>query len=196
VDRKGKLTHSLRTAIHAVAFLVGAVPLHAEMIADVNQQVVRLNSELNANRPAATAADCFNSEHCLPMLVQEVGRAGGDIGRLARTLSRASPDVIGENYSYSFAPAAGESFCKAVLIKLSIAPTFDKGAPELLFSTSRSAAKAVVRLPKPENPSARVWFDGVLILLSVADPDRSGCTLTTEIRDAECKGGKCETFRF
>lgn len=180
-----------------LAVLGSAAQLPAETIAGAKQQVLRLNPALNTGKPAYTVADCFRSEHCLTPLVQEVGQAGGHIGILAKTLGKASPYVAGENHSYSLAPAAGESFCKAVLLKLSVAPTFGEGAPEVAFSASRSSAKVVVRLPTPEQASAQVvWFDGVLILLSVADPDRSTCTLENEMRKGECKGGKCETIRF
>jgi hypothetical protein len=179
-----------------LAVLSSAAQLPAETIAGARQQVLRLNPALNTGKPAYTVADCFRSEHCLTPLVQEVGQAGGHIGPLAKTLGKASPDLAGENYSYSLAPAAGEGFCKAVLLKLSVVPTFGEGAPEVAFSASRSSAKVVVRLPKPEQDSVQVWFDGVLILLSVADPERSTCTLENEMRKAECKGLKCETIRF
>jgi len=176
--------------------LSSAPQLPAETIAGATQQVLRINPTINTGKPQYTVADCLRSEHCLAPLVQEVGQAGGHIGVLAKTLGPASPDHVGDNYSYSLSPAAGESFCKAVLLKLSVVPTFGKGAPEVGFLVSRSFAKVIVRLPEPEHTSAQVWFDGVLILLSVADPDRSTCTLGNEIRQAQCKGLKCETIRF
>ena len=178
-----------------LAILSSATPLSAETIAGAKQQVLRLNPTLNTGKPGYTVADCLRSEHCLTPLVQEVGQAGGHIGVLAKTLGKASPDIAGENHSYSFTPAVGESFCKAVLLKLSVVPTFGESAPEVVFSASRSSANVVVRLPKPE-ASAQIWFDGVLILLSVADPDQSTCTLENEMRKAECKGLNCETIRF
>jgi hypothetical protein len=171
-------------------------PLPAEPMAGATQELLRLNPTLNTGKPAYTATDCFESEPCLPHLVQEVSAAGGHIGTLAKSLGHASPDLSGENYSYSFEPAAGKSFCKAVLLKLSIAPSFGAGSPEFVLSVSRHSAKAVVRLPKPERSSAKVWFDGILILVSVTDPDRVRCTLGNEMRKTECKGGKCETIRF
>jgi hypothetical protein len=186
-------------AIRIVVLLVvlsSTAQLSAETIAGAKQQVLRLNPALNTGKPAYTVADCLRSEHCLTPLVQEVGQAGGHIGILAKTPGKASPDITGENHSYSFAPLAGESFCKAVLLKLSVVPTFWEGAPEIAFSASRSSAKVVVRLPKPEQASAQVWFDGILILISVTDPDRSTCTLESEMREAECKGLNCETIRF
>ena len=135
----------ISAVVQVVASLLGilitGMLLHAETIGGIGQQVHRLNIELNASRPAYTAEDCFESEDCLQVLVQEVGRAGGNIGKLAHALGTASPELVGENYSYSFAPPPGRSFCKAVFVKLSIAPTFGKGAPELVLSASRSAAK-------------------------------------------------------
>jgi hypothetical protein len=179
-----------------LAIAVGVMPLRAETNAGLNQQVHRLNVELNASKPAYTAVDCFESEHCLQVLVQEVGREGGNIGKIAHALGTASPERAGEDYRYNFAPAPGQSFCKAVFVRLSIVPTFGSGAPELVLSASRSAAQAVVRVPKPANPSARVWFDGVLILFSVADPDRAGCAIMSEKRETRCKGGECLALRF
>jgi hypothetical protein len=177
------------------AVLTSAAQLPAETIAGATQQVLRINPAINTGKPPYTVADCFRSEHCLAPLVQEVGQAGGHIGVLAKTLGQASPDHVGDNYSYNLSPTAGASFCKAVLLKLSVAPSFGTGAPEVAFLASRSFAKVVVRLPKPEHTSTQVWFDGVLILL-VADPDRSNCTLDNETRKAQCKGLKCETIRF
>jgi hypothetical protein len=192
----GMIGMVVRIGASLFATAMGLMPLHAEATDAVDQQVQRLNVELNASRPAYTAVDCFESEHCLQVLVQEVGRAGGNIGKLAHALGSAAPELIGEDYSYSFAPPPGQSFCKAVIVRLSIAPTFGKGAPELIFYASRSAARAVVRLPKPEKPSARVWFDGVLILFSVTDPDQGDCTIISEMRETGCKGGQCLTIRF
>ena len=109
------------------AVLTSAPQLPAETLTGATQQVLRINPAINTGKPAYTVADCLKSEHCLAPLVQEVGQVGGHIGVLAKTLGQASPDHAGDNYSYSLSPAAGESFCKAVLLKLSVAPTFGTG---------------------------------------------------------------------
>ena len=178
-----------------LALAAGAGALPAQTIEGASQSVLRLNPSLNTGKPAYTIADCIGWESCLAPLVQEVGQAGGRVGQLAKTLGKASPDVAGEYYTYRYAPASGESFCRAVLLKFSVAPSFGDGAPEVVFSASRTEASVAVRLPRPGAASARVWFDGILILLAVADPDRAECTLRKAMR-AECKGARCETIRF
>ena len=111
----------------------------AEQILGATQQVMRLNPKRDPGKPAYTVADCFHSEHCLSSLTQTVVQAGGNAGLLAGIIQEPEPRVTGDESVYRFEAPEGESFCKAVLLKLSVAPNFGASAPELKFSASRRA---------------------------------------------------------
>ena len=108
------------------------------------------------------------------------------------------PDVSGDQSVYRFEAPAGESFCKAVLLRVSVAPNFGAFAPELKFSASKKAILATVRLPAGDGAPPYAWFDGILILLSVKDVAfaESSCSLKEVAQEVACKG-KCEkTIKF
>ena len=169
-----------------------------QSIANSTQQVVRLNPKRDPGNPAYTVADCFGSEHCLWWLTQTLQQIGGNPGLLAGATQETQPDVSGDQSVYRFDSPAGESFCKAVLLKISVAPSFGEFAPELKFSASKKAILATVRLPAGDGAPKWAWFDGILILLSVKDVAfaESSCSLKEVAQEVACKG-KCEsTIKF
>lgn len=168
-----------------------------QSITDYTQQVVRLNPKRDPGKPAYTVAGCFASESCLSPLTQTLLQAGGNAGLLAGARQEPQPDVSGDESIYRFEAPEGESFCKAVLLKISLAPNFGGSAPELRFSASKKAVSATVRLPAGEGAPPRAWFDGILILLSVKDAAfaESSCSLREVAQETVCKGN-CETVRF
>lgn len=168
-----------------------------QSVTESTQQVVRLNPKRDPDKPAYTVADCFVSEHCLSWLTQTLVQIGGNPGLLAGATQEPRPDVSGDQSVYRFEAPAGESFCKVVLLKVSVAPSFGAFAPELKFSASKKAILARVRLPAGDGAPKWAWFDGILILLSVKDMAfaDSSCSLNEVAQQAACKG-KCETIKF
>jgi hypothetical protein len=169
-----------------------------QSITDFTQQVVRLNPKRDPGNPAYTIADCVVSEHCLWWLTQTLQQIGGNPGLLAGATQAPQPEVSGDQSVYRFEAPAGESFCKTVLLKVSVAPNFGAFAPELKFSASKKAILATVRLPAGDGAPKWAWFDGILILLSVKDVAfaESSCSLKEEAQELACKG-KCEmTIKF
>ena len=168
-----------------------------QSITNSTQQVVRLNPKRDPGNPAYTVADCFVSEHCLWWLTQTLQQIGGNPGLLAGATQEPQPDKSGEQSVYRFEAPAGESFCKAVLLKVSVAPSFGSFAPELKFSASKKAILATVRVPAGDGEPTWAWFDGILILLSVKDVAfaESSCSLKEVAQEVACKG-KCQTIKF
>jgi hypothetical protein len=190
------------TALPAMVLSLAILGLPAtaigQSITNLAQQVVRLNPKRDLGNPAYTVADCFVSEHCLSWLTQTLLQAGGSPGLLAGATHEPQPDVSGDQSVYRFEAPAGESFCKAVLLRVSVAPNFGAFAPELKFSASKKAILAAVRLPAGEGAPRWAWFDGILILLSVKDAAfaESSCSLKAVAQEVACKG-KCEqTIKF
>ena len=105
--------------------------------------------------------------------------------------------MSGDQNVYRFDAPAGESFCKLVLHRPSIAPTFGAFAPELKFSASKKTVLAIVRVPTGDGAPRRAWFDGFLVLLSVKDAvfAESSCSLKEMAQEVACKG-KCEMIKF
>ena len=56
-----------------------------------------------------------------------------------RRIIYVSISVAAHQSVYRFEAPAGESFCKAVLLRVSVAPNFGAFAPELKFSASKKA---------------------------------------------------------
>lgn len=185
-----------------MVFLLAILGLPATAIAQSNtnytQQVVRLNPKRDpGNKPAYTVADCFVSENCLPWLSRTVQQVGGNPALLASATQEQNPYVSGEQSVYRFEASAGESFCKLVLHRPSVAPNFGAFAPELKFSASKKVILATVRLPTGDGAPKWAWFDGFLVLLSVKDEAfaESSCSLKEMAQDVACKG-KCEEIKF
>jgi len=201
----GKFEYSMMkqsAALLAMTLFLAILALPATAIGqsmtDSTQQVVRLNPKRDPGNSAYTVADCFASEHCLWWLTQTLVQTGGNPGLLAGATQEPQPDVSGDQSVYRFEAPAGESFCKAVLLKVSVAPSFGAFAPELKFSASKKAILAKVRLPAGEGAPKWAWFGGILILLSVKDAAfaESSCSLKEVTQEAACKG-KCEnTIKF
>ena len=169
-----------------------------QSITNSTQQVVRLNPKRDPGNPAYRVADCFVSEHCLWWLTQTLLQVGGNPALLRGATQEPQPDVSGDQSVYRFEPPAGESFCKAVLLRVSVAPNFGAFAPELKFSASKKVILATVRLPTGDGAPKWAWFDGILILLSVKDVAfaESSCSLKEVAQEVACKG-KCEkTIKF
>jgi hypothetical protein len=190
------------TALPAMVLFMAILGLPAtaigQSITNSTQQVVRLNPKRDPGNPAYTIADCVVSEHCLSWLTQAVLQAGGNPGLLAGAKQEPQPDVSGEQSIYRFEAPAGESFCKTVLLRVSVAPNFGAFAPELKFSASKKAILATVRLPAGDGAPTWAWFDGMLILLSVKDVAfaENSCSLKEVAQEVACKG-KCEkTTKF
>jgi hypothetical protein len=170
----------------------------AQEIANYTQQVVRLNPKRDpGNKPAYTVADCFVSENCLPWLSRTILQVGGNPALLANATQEQKPYVSGDQSVYRFEPPAGESFCRLVLHRPSLAPNFGAFAPELKFSASNKVVLATVRLPSGDGAPKRAWFDGFLVLLSVKDAAfaESSCSLKEVAQEVACKG-KCEEIKF
>ena len=169
-----------------------------QSITNSTQQVVRLNPKRDPGNPAYRVADCFVSEHCLWGLTQNPRQQiGGNPGLLAGATQEPQPDVSGDQSVYRFEAPAGESFCKAVLLRVSVAPNFGAFAPELKFSASKKAILATVRLPTGDGEPPYAWYDGILILLSVKDVAfaESSCSLKEVAQEVACKG-KCSRSNF
>ncbi len=201
----GKLEYGMMkqsTALPAMVLFMATLGLPAtaigQSITNSTQQVVRLNPKRDPGNPAYTIADCVVSEHCLSWLTQAVLQAGGNPGLLAGAKQEPQPDVSGDQSIYRFEAPAGESFCKTVLLRVSVAPNFGAFAPELKFSASKKAILATVRLPAGDGAPTWAWFDGMLILLSVKDVAfaENSCSLKEVAQEVACKG-KCEkTIKF
>lgn len=201
----GKFEYSMvkqSTALPAMVLFLAILGLPAtaigQSITNSTQQVVRLNPKRDPGKPAYTVADCIVSEHCVSGLAQAVLQAGGKPGLLAGATQEPQPDVSDDQSIYRFEAPAGESFCKAVLLTVSVAPNFGAFAPELKFSASKKAILATVRLPAGDGAPTWAWFDGILILLSVKDVAfaESSCSLKEVAQEVACKG-KCEkTIKF
>jgi hypothetical protein len=176
---------------------LGTQTAQAEPIPEATQEIVRLNPKRDPGRPTYTINDCFVVDSCLSALTQKVLQAGGNPGLIAGATKERLPDVSGEESVYRFDAPAGESFCKALLLKMSMAPSFGKSAPELKFSASKKAVLAIVRLPAGEGASPRAWFDGILILLSVKDVKfaESSCSLKEQPQETACKAN-CQNMEF
>ena len=192
----------LRATSAVVIILLLAVPAPlvvaaGQPVTDYTQLVIRLNPRTDTGRPTATVADCFAVEPCLSALTQKLLQAGGNPALIADAKKEKLPDVSGEESVYRFAAPAGESFCKVLLLKKSIAPSSGAFTPALKFSASRKAVLATVRLPTGEGAPPRAWYDGILILLSVRDAAfaESSCSLTDAAQEAACKGN-CENIGF
>lgn len=191
----------LSTALPAIVFFLAILGLPATAIGQSNanytQQVVRLNPKRDPGKPAYTVADCFVNENCLPWLTQTVLQVGGNPALLRDATHEPQPDVSGDQSVYRFEASAGESFCKLVLHRPSVAPTFGAFAPELKFSASKKVIFATVRLPTGDGAPKRAWFDGFLVLLSVKDVafSESSCSLKGVAQEVACKG-KCEMIKF
>lgn len=191
----------LSTALPAIVFFLAILGLPATAIGQSNanytQQVVRLNPKRDPGKPAYTVADCFVNENCLPWLTQTVLQVGGNPALLRDATQEPQPDVSGDQSVYRFEASAGESFCKLVLHRPSVAPTFGAFAPELKFSASKKVILATVRLPTGDGAPKRTWFDGFLVLLSVKDVafSESSCSLKGVAQEVACKG-KCEMIKF
>lgn len=189
------------TALPAMALFLAILGLPAtsigQSITNSNQQVVRLNPKRDPGKPTYTVADCFVSKNCLSWLTQTLLQVGGNAGLLASATQEQQPYVSGDQSVYRFEALAGESFCKVVLHKVSVAPNFGAFAPELKFSASKKVILATVRLPTGDGAPKRAWFDGILILLSVKDVAfaESSCSLKKMAQEVACKG-KCETIKF
>ena len=153
---------------------------------------MRLNPKRDPGKPAYTVADCFVSENCLGGLRKPCCRLAATRSSSGRE-QEPQPDVSGDQSVYRFEAPAGESFCKAVLLRVSVAPNFGAFAPELKFSASKKAILATVRLPAGDGAPKYAWFDGFLILLSVKDVAfaESSCSLKEVAQEVACKG-KCE----
>ena len=190
-------SRTLPAAILLWAILGLSAAAIGQSITDYAQQVVRLNPKRDPGKPPYTVAECFANEHCLSFLTQSLVQAGGNAGLLADARQEPQPEVSGDQSVYRFEAPEGESFCKAVLLKISLAPNFGGSAPELKFSASKKTVLATVRLPAGEGAPPRAWFDGILILLSVKDVTfaESSCSLKEVTQEAACKGN-CETVRF
>jgi len=188
---------SALSMILTLAILGPSVAAAAQPGPDYSQLVVRLNPKRDPGKPAYTVADCFPVEHCLSYLTQKLLQAGGNAGLIAGAKDERLPEVSGEENVYRFAAAEGESFCKALLLKVSVAPSSGAFTPALKFSASRKAVFATVRLPAGEGAPPRAWFDGILILLSVKDAAfaESSCSLTDAAQETACKGN-CKTVDF
>jgi hypothetical protein len=180
-----------------LAILALSVTAIGQSITNFTQQVVRLNPKRDPGNPAYTVADCFASESCQLWLTQTLLQAGGNPGLLRDATQEPQPNVSGDRSVYRFEAPAGESFCKAVLLRVSVAPNFGAFAPELKFSASKKAILATVRLPAGDGAPTWAWFDGILILLSVKDVAfaESSCSLKEVAQEAACKG-KCETIKL
>ena len=191
----------LSTALPAIVFFLAILGLPATAIGQSNanytQQVVRLNPKRDPGKPAYTVADCSVNENCLPWLTQTVLQVGGNPALLRDATQEPQPDVSGDQSVYRFEASAGESFCKLVLHRPSVAPTFGAFAPELKFSASKKVILATVRLPTGDGAPKRAWFDGFLVLLSVKDVafSESSCSLKGVAQEVACKG-KCEMIKF
>jgi len=191
----------LCTALPAIVFFLAILGLPGTAIGQSNanytQQVVRLNPKRDPGKPAYTVADCFVNENCLPWLTQTVLQVGGNPALLRDATQEPQPDVSGDQSVYRFEASAGESFCKLVLHRPSVAPTFGAFAPELKFSASKKVILATVRLPTGDGAPKRAWFDGFLVLLSVKDVafSESSCNLKGVAQEVACKG-KCEMIKF
>ena len=176
---------------------LGAQAAQARPIPDATQLLVRLNPKRDPGKPTYTVTDCFVSEHCLSFLTQKLVQAGGNAGLIGGAKKERPPDISGEESVYRFDAPEGESFCKALLLKFSIAPSFGQSAPELKFSASKKAVLATVRLPAGEVAPPRAWFDGFLILLSVKDVGfaESSCSLKEVTQETACKND-CQNIEF
>ena len=135
---------------------------------------------------------------CLAALTQKMLQAGGNPGLIASAKEERLPDVSGEENVYHFDAPVGESFCKVLLLKKSMAPSTGKFTPALKFSASKKAVVATVRLPAGEGAPLRAWFDGILILLSVKDVKfaESSCSLKEIAQETVCKGNCESTISF
>jgi hypothetical protein len=197
---QGHLMYRCAARICAIFLSIGlgAQGAQAEPIPDATQLVVRLNPKRDPGRPPYTVTDCFAVDSCLSALTQKLLQAGGNPGLIAGSKKERLPDVLGEESIYRFEPPAGESFCKVLLLKMSMAPSSGKSAPELKFSASKKTVLATVRLPAGEGAPPRAWFDGLLILLSVKEDvkfaERS-CSLKEKAQETTCKGN-CQNLEF
>ena len=193
------MKHPAATAAIVLALAALGLPAAtpAETMTGANQEVVRLNPKRDPGKPHYTVANCLANEDCQSQLTQTLLQAGGNPALLAGAKNEARPRVSGDESIYRFAARDGESFCRAVLLKLSVAPNFGVSATELKFSASTSMVRATIRLPGGEDAPPRAWFDGMLLLFSVkgAAFSESACTLTDMAQEAACKG-KCETIKF
>jgi hypothetical protein len=180
----------MRGLSHALIFNVLLSISTCAAAGDLSQQVFRINPVAGEAHPSETLADCLAGEFCQTQLLFALGRIGGNPGLL--TESRGAPAMIrdGDTTRYEFAPPHGQRFCRAELVKLSVAPSFGKNAPSMRFEASRGAAAVTVRVPQQ---APRAWFDGIVIL--IASSSAGGCTLTGEMQVYACDG-RCETVRF
>ena len=176
---------------------LGLQAAQAQPIPDATQLVVRLNPKRDPGKLPYTVADCVVVEPCMAHLTQKLLQAGGNPALLAEAKQVPTPDVSGDQSVYQFKALQGESFCKALLLKFSMAPNFGESAPEVTFSASKKSVVATVRLPEGENKPVRTWFDGVLVLLSVKDVAfaESSCSLKNEAQETACKKN-CEHIEF
>jgi hypothetical protein len=162
----------------------------AAQAAEFSQQVVRINPRSGEASPSATLADCIAEDFCLAQLTFAIGRVGGNPGLLNGPQRAPRIAALGTSMRYDFAPPDGERFCRAELVKLSVAPTFEGNATAMRFEASRDAVSIAITLP---DQAPRAWFDGILILIGSSSDD--GCTLTAETRVYRCTG-RCGTVRF
>ncbi len=167
----------------------------------LSQRIVRINPQRNDGKPAYTAQECIESDDCRALLTEKIRQAGGDDKDLQASLGLASPISEGEITRFRFVPDGGKTFCKAVLMKISVAPNFGGAAPEVSVSATTQEVLVHVRIPSGEGTPKYAWYDGVVVLLSApAEANTSaapagGCTLGAAPKTASCKG-KCETYQF
>ncbi|MFN0190600.1 MAG: hypothetical protein ACKVP5_01305 [Aestuariivirga sp.] len=157
---------------------------------EFSQQVVRINPVAGDASPSATLKDCIADDYCQAQVLFALTRIGGDPALLNEPPTEWYLTTQGETTHFGFVPPKDQFFCRAELVKLSVAPTLGESATELRFYVSANAASITVRFPK--NPP-RAWFDGLLVLL--ASPRGEGCTLTNQVESYTCKG-RCKTVRF
>jgi hypothetical protein len=185
--RPWRAFRGLRSALIFNAFFAASA---CAADSEFSQQVFRINPVAGEARPSETLENCLEGEFCQTQLLFALGRIDGDPGRLAD--DRTVPAMIrdGETTRYRFAPPKGQRFCRAELVKLSVAPSFGANAASMRFEVDHGFASVTVRLPKT---ATRAWFDGILILIASASDE--GCTLTGQTKVYACKG-RCETVRF
>jgi hypothetical protein len=157
----------------------------------VSQRVIRIHAAYGEGLRARTVDDCFEDEDCLYRMMRAINQSGGNPGLLARG-ETAIGQLSEREFLYRFVPAAGERFCSAEFIKLSMAPTFFSRTPELNMEVSARAV--TVKISLPEN-AERSWLDSFIIVYGVVPGARKTCTLSDVADRYDCKV-RCDSRRF
>jgi hypothetical protein len=181
----------LRGLAFALAMTIALTAQAGDLAPGVSQRVIRINLVHGEGVRPRTLEDCLEGEECLDHLTRVLNQSGGNPG-LLRKGETAVAQVVGARHRFEFAPAAGERFCAAELLKPSMAPPFLSRAPEMSLDISALGARIDVAMPQN---AARSWFDAFLILYGAKPGAGRACTLTDHAVRHQCKG-RCDGMRF